>query len=609
MVAPSRCIRKPLRLIPVPWPDGHPEWLALDRQIPHDHRARLIRTLVEQLDLSALFDSFAGVGSAVTPPDLLLQVVLFQIQRHELAPTIWFRDSRESLPVRWLLRGLQPARSVFYRFRDHVPQNLVDTFNHQILSLAQTEGYTQARAASLDGTFQAAAGSRHRLLNRDSLEQRCLLLEQACAADDAGVVVAAAPPVPAPVAGTGVVVVSAVAPPVPAPLAGTEASRSGSVLLAVTLPLCSVAAVETATPAPAAAGAAAVAALSTPTPAAVADTSTPPPAKRPYWMAGSRQGRRRQHRRYQQARQELRSRLVNHDRKQRRQRKAKRRPAAKVKICPSEPEAVLGKDKERVFRPLYNTQILQDLDSPFVLGYAVCARTSDAGLLPPLLERGRQLTGRKLEELLSDGMYARLLDVRYCKEQGVQLYAPLPAPGAPAKGKSKSKNKGQEERIGKEQFTWLETEHTYRCPQGHVLHLESRCREKRREGEEEVVVVVEQYRCAPVHCQDCPLAERCTKRADKGRTVKRLEGQELLDEVGTRTQSAAGQARYRERKQTVELCHADFKQHRGLRRFPAFGLRLAQGLIALMVLAHNGLALLRAREAKQRGLQEERSRP
>ena len=59
-----------------------------------------IRTLVQQLDLSALFASFAGVGSAVTPPDLLLQVVLFQLQRQQLAPALWFRDSRESLPVR-----------------------------------------------------------------------------------------------------------------------------------------------------------------------------------------------------------------------------------------------------------------------------------------------------------------------------------------------------------------------------------------------------------------------------------------------------------------------------------------------------------------------------
>jgi Transposase DDE domain len=307
-------------------------------------------------------------------------------------------------------------------------------------------------------------------------------------------------------------------------------------------------------------------------------------------MPRSRAGRRRQRRRYEQARQVLRGRLADHERQQKRQRKAKRRPAARVKICPSEPEAALGKDKTKVFRPLYNTQILQDVDSPFVLGYGVYATVTDAGLLPPMLERTRALTGRGLEELLTDGTYARLLDVRCCREQGVRLYAPLPAPGPP------QQDQGQDGPLGKEAFTWLEEEHTYCCPQGHVLRWERRCREQRRDGEQ---VTGEQYRCAKEHCQGCPLAPRCTKRPDKGRTVKRLEGQELLDEVGQRTQAPEGKERYQKRCQTVELRHADFRQHRGLARFPSYGLRRARSLIGLLVLAHNGLALLDARDAKK----------
>ena len=49
----------------------------------------------------------------------------------------------------------------------------------------------------------------------------------------------------------------------------------------------------------------------------------------------------------------------------------RRKNPDKVVICPSDPEAVMGKDKHKVFRPLFNTQILQDVDSAFVLGYQV----------------------------------------------------------------------------------------------------------------------------------------------------------------------------------------------------------------------------------------------
>ena len=38
MLTPPRRRRKPLRQIPVPWPDDHPDWLALDRQLPDSAR-------------------------------------------------------------------------------------------------------------------------------------------------------------------------------------------------------------------------------------------------------------------------------------------------------------------------------------------------------------------------------------------------------------------------------------------------------------------------------------------------------------------------------------------------------------------------------------------
>jgi hypothetical protein len=329
-------------------------------------------------------------------------------------------------------------------------------------------------------------------------------------------------------------------------------------------------------------------------------------------MARSRGGQKRQRQRYEQARQTLKGRLADHDKKQKRQRKVKRRTAEQVKIAPNEPEAALGRDKMKVFRPLYNTQILQDVDSPFVLGYGVFASVTDAGLLPPMLERTRQLTGRELEELLVDGIYARLLDVRYCVDHGVQMYAPVAAAYQPeaakakGKGKGKGKDKDKDKLLGKEAFAWLEQEHTYRCPQGHLLQLERRCREERRDGEG---VMVEQYRCAAEHCGTCPLASRCTKRPDKGRTVKRMEGQELLDAVGQRMQTPQGKELYKKRGRTVELRHADFKVHRGLQRFRRYGLQRAQGLIALLVLVHNGLALLGARDAKKTKLAEANSPP
>jgi hypothetical protein len=585
MLRAPRRGRKPLRLVPVPWPDDHPVWLELDRELPADHLARRIRALVEQVDLTELLASFAGVGSRVYPPDRLLAFVLFEVRRKHLSPATWFLDSQESGPGRWLLRGLRPSRCVFYRFGHHLPQELLDTLNQQVLRWAQDEGHSRAACASLDGTLHAAAGSRHQLLNADALERRtqqldAVLAQEADPGPDAAVPSAGPAPTPA-----------AVGDPDPDSPAGGGADAAPASAVDAPLPSAPAGGGDDDGAPPAAADPAAATAAG-----AAAGAATP----RPGWMARSRDGRRRQRRRYEQARQTLQARLADHDRKQRRQRKVKRRAADQVKICPGEPEAALGRDKTKVFRPLYNTQIVQDLESPFVLGYGVYATVTDAGLLPPMLKRTRELTGHGLEDLLVDSMYARLLDVRCCREQEVRLYAPL------AVSSATPEPPGPDGPIGKEAFAWLEAEHSYRCPQGHRLPLERRGQEGRRDGEQ---VVVEQYRCAPGHCQGCPLASRCTTRPEKGRTVKRLEGQEWLDEVGQRTQSPEGQRLYKKRNETVELRHADFRAHRGLSRFPSYGLGRARGLIGLLVLAHNGLALLDARDAKKAKIAEAKSPP
>ena len=64
-----------------------------------------------------------------------------------------------------------------------------------------------------------------------------------------------------------------------------------------------------------------------------------------------------------------------------------RQDAEKIVISTSDFQAALGRDKEKVFRPLYNLQVVQDIESPLVLGYEVFAQATDAGTLMPLRQR------------------------------------------------------------------------------------------------------------------------------------------------------------------------------------------------------------------------------
>ena len=582
MLALPRGTDKPARVrwkLP-PWTVESDDWVRIDRELDADHPARIAAAIVGRLDLAPLERTYAGLGSEALPPGLLLALVLYELDRGEPGPARWAVHARENDPVKWLTFGLRPAASTLYAFRERVGP-LLDGFNRQLLERAIAAGLTTAERAAGDGTFVPALGSRHRLVDAAALARRLEQLEAELAAEAAAGPAAdpARPPEAAP----------------PGELDGPPPSRPA-------------AAEPPPGPPPAAGdGPATVAesADSGPPPGPSAATTSPGPT-RPAWMAKTPAGRRSQHGRHRRAAAELRRRLARHRATRSKRAVSRRRPDDRVRICPSEPEAVLGRDKLKVFRPLYNVQLARDLESPLILAYDVVPQANDAGRFGPLLDRAARLSGRELKEVVVDSAYASQVDLRIAQRRGVVVYAP--AAGAGAAGADRREpaappggppaGRRQPAVLPKESFAWLEAEATYVCPAGHRLELVGRGREGREGGEE---VGYRQYRCPPRHCRECPLAARCTKAPQKGRTIKRSDEEELVEALRRRMGEESGRQRYRLRKQTVELGNADFKAHRGLTRFRSFGLERAKAQIGLLVLAHNGKALVKALDEPGRG--------
>jgi transposase len=480
-----------------PWNRQSPEWLQIEDSLPADHLARLIDEAVDQLDLTALYASYLGVGSPAHRPDLMLKIALYEIQTGHHSPAQWTEDTPDRRCLLWLGFGIAPTRSRWYAFRDRLGP-LLDVSHRQILERALAQGLTTAEQGSLDGTMIAANASRHRLVNLSRLRRRLEELDRVIAADQAG-------------QNPGVI---------------------------------------------------------------------------PPWMARNPVTRRRQRYRFYQAAHALRH---HHTQNARRPRQKQQDPE-KIVISTSDPVAALGRDKEKVFRPLYTVEIVQDLESPLVLGFEVFAQATDAGTLMPLRHRVWELTGVWLKQLLADAGYASALDLFDCARTGVDLYAPY------QENDQTQQRRAQQPRrqIPKSEFTWLPTEQTYVCPQGHRL---KRIGQETRDRADERTVELTTYRCPKEHCQKCPLAQRCTGSAN-GRTIKRNEHEDLIVAHQTKMETPEAKAIYKQRGQTVELRFADTKAHRNLRRFSGRGLKRARIEVGLSVLAHNLLVVWRAMQRK-----------
>jgi hypothetical protein len=317
-----------------------------------------------------------------------------------------------------------------------------------------------------------------------------------------------------------------------------------------------------------------------------ADSICQSPANVPPWMAKNPDTREEQRRRYRRAREHLDElHAVNN-----RQPRKRRRKPEKIVVSASDPEAALGRDKQHVFRPLYNVQLVRDLDSQLWLSYQVFTQPTDAGTFGPMLERVANWTGVKPQTMLVDATYVTACNLAICDQAGITLYGPWQENDFSQK-KKKKKPGAKPRPLGKEHFRWISGQNMYRCPEGQPLPWIGQ--EKRRQSDGQINVV-HSYRCSPQYCRGCTRQVSCCTNPNRGRAVKRSKHEALVEAHQARMATVEAKGLYRLRGQTVELSFADLKEHRSLRRFSGRGLYRARRQVGLAVLVHNLLVVHRA---------------
>lgn len=311
-------------------------------------------------------------------------------------------------------------------------------------------------------------------------------------------------------------------------------------------------------------------------------------ADRPGWLAETEHGLREQKQRYQRAAEVLRERQAANAQR----RSSKRKPADKILVSPADPEAAPARDKFNVFRPLYTVQLLRDLDSPLVFACDLQTQNNDNGVLEPMIEQMAHHVGRKPELVLVDSGYVSMQHLEFCAHAGITFYGPCQANDFSVQN-GKKPQQNQHTALPKNAFRWLPEEETYECPEGHRLHFSNTQTQQRADHR----ITLSLYTCPPEHCLGCPRQKACTRTPEKGRTVSRMENEDLLDELRARMQTDDAKRLYKRRSQTVELNYADMKEHRGLRRFHCRGPHRARAEVAILVLAHNLLWVTERRRA------------
>jgi transposase len=263
--------------------------------------------------------------------------------------------------------------------------------------------------------------------------------------------------------------------------------------------------------------------------------------------------------------------------------KEKRKDPAKIYVSLTDPIAPLGRDKLKVFRPLYTIQCLVDPTSHLVASYCCKASASDAGTLAPMIDKTQGIVNGRLRTILADGGYCSIGDLGEAAARNVELLAPASLSGCARVSKARN----GDAQIPRGEFLYDQSSNSYKCPAGHTLRFKDR-EKKARQGDRHLYQ--SRYQCEQSKCDSCPLMDRCLS-GKSARTLRRLEGEELLEAQRTKMQSEEVKLRYSLRGQSVERTFADAKGHRQFHRFHGRGLDRATTETGLLILSLNLLRL------------------
>lgn len=129
-----------------------------------DHLARYIVDMVEELDLSAIYEQYGEQGAPPYAPELLLGLLCYGYATGVFSSRKIERATYEVIAFRFIAGGMNPDHDTIATFRKRFLAELKELFT-QLLLIAQAMGQLQLGNVSLDGSKIHADASKSKAVS------------------------------------------------------------------------------------------------------------------------------------------------------------------------------------------------------------------------------------------------------------------------------------------------------------------------------------------------------------------------------------------------------------------------------------------------------------
>ncbi len=137
---------------------------SVNEWLPERHLARFVAEIIDALDVSAMSNSYRGVGSASYHPKLLLAVLVYGYATGVFSSRKLERATYNSVAFRFIAANEHPDHDTIATFRRRFIKETEALFV-QVLLLAREMGMLKLGTVALDGTKVHANASKHSALS------------------------------------------------------------------------------------------------------------------------------------------------------------------------------------------------------------------------------------------------------------------------------------------------------------------------------------------------------------------------------------------------------------------------------------------------------------
>ncbi len=150
---------------------------SLDEKIPQNSPVRLINQIVDNLDITKVFDTYKGGGTSAYHPRMMLKVVLFSYLNNMYSCRKIEQALQDRVSFMWLSGNQTPDHNTINRFRSSHLKNTIHEIFTQVVVMLVDMGYLSLEMIYVDGTKLESRANRYTFVWRKTVEKNKAKLE------------------------------------------------------------------------------------------------------------------------------------------------------------------------------------------------------------------------------------------------------------------------------------------------------------------------------------------------------------------------------------------------------------------------------------------------